>query len=1099
MKKSNEAEMKLLYTDIRTSLTEILTKEAQGLVAQGKRVFYIAPNSLSFEKERAVLECLSQQASFAITVTRFAQMARYLVLNDIPAKSSLDDIGLGMAFYKCLSEIDAKDLRVYGAIKQDPQFIQQLIEIYHEMTTAKMSFLDFESLADADKRSDLLLIFEKVTAYLNQGQISQGSPLTYLINAIEENKVSSDFSQIALVIDGFTRFSSEEEHLVDLLHRKGVEIIIGVYATKKAYNSPFSEGNLYQASVEFLHHLAFKYQTKVENACQDHEKLDAFAKASRLLESAYDYSEISLDVNDEDRKDLQIWSCLTQKEELELVARNIRQKLHQDSELSYKNFRILLGDVESYKLSLQTIFNQYQIPFYLGKSESMAHHPLTQFVESIGRLKRYNFRQEDLINLLRTGLYTDLSQEEIDSFEQYLRYLGIDGLSSFKQEFTKNHREKFDLVKLNELRVRVLNPLETLLSSRKQKSENILEKWKNFLKDSFVTKQLQTLSETMEVAEQERQEEVWKAFCHVMEQFATVFEGSQVTLDDFLALLHSGMSLSNYRTIPATVDTVLVQSYDLISPLTSDYIYALGLSQNHFPKIVQNTSLLTDEEREILNQKTQDGSHLLIASQENLKKNRYTMLSLVNSARKELILSSPSLFNEDESEESSYLKELQNLGLTKIEKRINRKNISSEDIGSYHSLLSSLVVYHQQGESASDGQDLTFIKVLVRVMGKKLEEQGLANPVLPTSPKSKTLASDTLEALYPKNQDFYLSTSGLTEFYRNEYSYYLRYVLGLQEELRLKPDARSHGNFLHRIFERAMKLPSNESFDRRLEQAISETSQEREFQAIYQESLEAQFAKEVLLDVARATGHILRHNRDVETIQEEAVFGGKEQAFVQLDDGRNVYVRGKVDRIDRLKTSDAIGVVDYKSSLTQFNFPLFFNGLNSQLPTYLAALKKEGNRDFFGAMYLEMTEPIQSLQTVKTLSKAVAETNKSMKYQGLFLEKEMQNLGEFYNKNKTYQLSDEEFQLLLDYNAFIYKKAAEKILSGEFAINPYTENGRSIAPYVQQYQSITGFEANYHLGQARFLDKIELEDGKQPRGEKIKHAWMNKIREELER
>ena len=1091
--------MKLLYTDIRTSLTEILTKEAQGLVAQGKRVFYIAPNSLSFEKERAVLECLSQQASFAITVTRFAQMARYLVLNDVPERSSLDDIGLGMAFYKCLSEIDPKDLRVYGAIKQDPQFIQQLIEIYHEMTTAKMSFLDLECLTDADKRSDLILIFEKVTAYLNQGQVSQGSPLSYLIDAIEENKVSSDFNKIALVIDGFTRFSAEEEHLVDLLHRKGVEIIIGVYATKKAYNSSFSEGNLYQASVEFLRHLSSKYQTKAGDACQEHKNLDAFAKASKLLESAYDYSEISLEVDAKDREDLQIWSCLTHKEELELVARSIRQKLHQESELSYKNFRILLGDVESYKLSLQTIFNQYQIPFYLGKSETMAHHPLTQFVESIGRLKRYYFRQEDLINLLRTGLYTDLSQEEIDSFEQYLRYLGIDGLSSFKQEFTKNHREKFDLVKLNELRVRVLSPLETLLSSRKQNAENILAKWNNFLKDSFVTKKLQNLSETMEVADQERQEEVWKAFCHVMEQFATVFEGTQVALDDFLALLHSGMSLSNYRTIPATVDTVLVQSYDLIAPLTSDLIYAIGLTQEHLPKIAQNTSLLSDEEREVLNQTTQDGSQLLIASHENLKKNRYTMLSLVNSAKKQLVLSAPSLLNENESKESVYLKELQDFGFTKIEKRINRKNLSKDDIGSYHSLLSSLVAYHQQGESETSEQDLTFVKVLARVMGRKLEDQGLDNPVLPTSPKSKTLATETLEVLYPKNQDFYLSTSGLTEFYRNEYSYFLRYVLGLQEELRLRPDARSHGNFLHRIFERAMKLPVDTPFDRRLEQAISETSQEREFQAIYQESLEAQLTKEVLLDVARATGHILRYNSEIETIQEEAVFGGKEQAFVQLDDGRNIYVRGKVDRIDRLKTSDAIGVVDYKSSLTQFNFPLFFNGLNSQLPTYLAALKKEGNRDFFGAMYLEMTEPIQSLQTVKTLSKAVAETNKSMKYQGLFLEKEMQNLGEFYNKNKTYQLSDEEFQLLLDYNAFIYKKAAEKILSGEFAINPYTEDGRSIAPYVQQYQAITGFEANYHLGQARFLDKIDSEDGKQPRGEKVKHAWMNKIREELER
>ena len=1083
--------MKLLYTDIRTSLTEILTKEAQGLVTQGKRVFYIAPNSLSFEKERAVLECLSQQASFAITVTRFAQMARYLVLNDIPERSSLDDIGLGMAFYKCLSEIDPKDLRVYGAIKQDPQFIQQLIEIYHEMTTAKMSFLDLESLTDVDKRSDLLLIFEKITAYLNQGQVSQGSPLSYLINAIEENKVSSDFSSIALVIDDFTRFSAEEEHLVDLLYRKGVEIIIGVYGSKRAYNSPFSEGNLYQASVEFLRHLAFKYQTKAEDACQEHGNLDAFAKASKLLESAYDYSEISLEVDANDREELQIWSCLTQKEELELVARSIRQKLHQEPELSYKNFRILLGDVESYKLSLQTIFNQYQIPFYLGKSESMAHHPLTQFVESVGRLKRYYFRQEDLINLLRTGLYTDLTQEEIDSFEQYIRYLGIDGLSNFKQEFTKNYHGKFDLEKLNELRVRVLNPLEALLSSRKQKTENILTKWNNFLKDASVTKQLQSLSETMDATEQERQEEVWKAFCHVMEQFATVFEGTQVALDDFLALLHSGMSLSNYRTIPATVDTVLVQSYDLISPLTSDYIYALGLTQDHLPKITQNTSLLSDEEREVLNQGTEDGSQLLIASHENLKKNRYTMLSLVNSAKKQLVLSAPSLLNENESKESIYLKELQDFGFTKIEKRIDRKNLSKDDIGSYHSLLSCLVAYHQQGDTETSEQDLTFIKVLARVMGRKLEDQGLDNPVLPTSPKSKTLATETLEALYPQDQDFYLSTSGLTEFYRNEYSYFLRYVLGLQEELRLRPDARSHGNFLHRIFERAMKLPVDTPFDRRLEQAISETSQEREFQAIYQESLEAQLTKEVLLDVARATGHILRHNSEIKTIQEEAVFGGKEQAFVQLENGRNVYVRGKVDRIDRLKTSEAIGVVDYKSSLTQFNFPLFYNGLNSQLPTYLAALKKEGNTDFFGAMYLEMAEPVQSLQTVKTLSKALAETTKSMKYQGLFLEKEIKNLGELYNKNKTYQLSDEEFQLLLDYNALIYKKAAEKILSGRFAINPYTEDGRSIAPYVQQYQSITGFEANYHLGQARLLDKVAKSNDKE--------TWFNKIREELER
>ena len=1091
--------MKLLYTDIRSSLTEILTREAEELVATGKRVFYIAPNSLSFEKERAVLECLSQQASFAITVTRFAQMARYLILNDLPTKTSLDDIGLGMAFYKCLAELDPKELRVYGAIKQDPQFIQQLIELYHEMTTAQMSFLDLESLTDEDKRADLLLIFEKVTAYLNQNQLAQGSQLTHLVEAIENDKVSSDFSQLALVIDGFTRFSAEEEHVVDLLHRKGADIVLGAYASKKAYTSPFTEGNLYQASVEFLHHLGAKYQTPAQNRSQTHEKMDSFDKASRLLESSYDFSELTLDVDENDRENLQIWSCLTQKEELELVARSIRQKLHDNPELSYKHFRILLGDVASYQLSLKTIFDQYQIPFYLGKSESMAHHPLTQYVESILRLKRYRFRQEDLINLLRTGLYTDLSQADIDAFEQYLRYLGINGLPAFQQTFTKSHHGKFDLERLNAIRLRVLAPLETLFTSRKQKAENLLQKWNTFLKNAALSKQMQDLTATMEALEQERQAEVWKAFCHVLEQFATVFDGSQVSLEDFLALLHSGMSLSQYRTIPATVDTVLVQSYDLIAPLTANFVYAIGLTQDHLPKIAQNTSLLTDEERQSLNQATEEGAQLLIASSENLKKNRYTMLSLVNAARKQLVLSAPSLLNENESKESAYLHELVSFGFSRIEKKIHQKSLSKDDMGSYHSLLSSLVAYHQQANSSENEQDLTFVKVLARVMGKKLDQKGLTNPAIPTSPSSKPLARETLQALYPADKEFYLSTSGLTEFYRNQYSYFLRYVLGLQEELRLRPDARSHGNFLHRIFERALKLPAENPFDQRLEQAIKETSQEREFEAIYQESLEAQFTKEVLLDVARTTGHILRHNPAIETIQEEATFGGKDQAFIQLDNGRSVHVRGKVDRIDRLKADGALGVVDYKSSLTQFQFPHFFNGLNSQLPTYLAALKSKGEQNFFGAMYLEMAEPVQSLLAVKSLAGAVAEASKSMKYQGLFLEKESGHLGEFYNKNKVNQLTDEEFQLLLDYNAHLYKKAAEKILEGQFAINPYTENGRSIAPYVQQHQAITGFEANYHLAQARFLEKLDLPDGKRLVGEKLKQAWFEKMREELNR
>ena len=95
--------MKLLYTDISYNITEILAEEAQIAAKAGKRVFYIAPNSLSFEKERAVLETLPERASFAITITRFEQMARYFVLNDIHQGETIDDNGLAMVFYRALS------------------------------------------------------------------------------------------------------------------------------------------------------------------------------------------------------------------------------------------------------------------------------------------------------------------------------------------------------------------------------------------------------------------------------------------------------------------------------------------------------------------------------------------------------------------------------------------------------------------------------------------------------------------------------------------------------------------------------------------------------------------------------------------------------------------------------------------------------------------------------------------------------------------------------------------------------------------------------------------------------------------------------------
>ena len=1093
--------MKLLYTDIRHSLTKVLVAEAESLVAAGKRVFYIAPNSLSFEKERAVLECLKTQASFAITVTRFAQMARYFVLNDVRQGQSLDDIGLGMLIYRTLTELDDGELKVYGRIKKDSQFIQQLMDLYHELQTAHMSFADLEFLEEPEKREDLVKIFTAVTAALNKGDFDSSSQIAAFAQHILAGDTDEELETLALVIDGFTRFSAEEEYLVGLLHRKGVEIVIGTYASQKAYRAAFREGNLYQASVDFLRKLAEDYQVKPDYISHAGAE-DAFGRISKVLESRYDFSEQAVEVSETDRSQLQIWATMNQKEELEYVAKSIRQRVHDG--VRYKDIRLLLGDVEAYQLQLKTIFDHYQIPYYLGRSESMAQHPLVQFVESLERLKRYNFQQEDLLNLLKTGLYGDLTQEELDHFEQYLRFADIKGAGKLAKDFTANSQGKFDLERLNHIRRRVMAPLQNFFKSRSQTASGLLAKFTEFVQAARLSDNLTALLQGESQQEQERHEEVWKAFSHVLEQFAQVFVDSKVKLDDFLALVLSGMLLSNYRTVPATVDVVKVQSYDLIEPLAAPYVYAIGLTQERFPKIAQNKSLLSDEDRARLNDATDSQAELQIASSENLKKNRYTALSLMNSATRELVLSAPALVNEVEDSMSTYLLEFTVAPLS-LPIIVKKPQASSDDIGSYRALLSQIIELHQEEiDREWTAEEQTFWAVAVRVLRKKLAAEGISIPQISKELKTESLQPETLQALYPKDQPLRLSASALNEYFKNQYGYFIKYILGLQEEWTIHPDARSHGNFLHRIFEKVLQGDTSRDFDRRLEVAIDETMREPEFESLYNESSESLFTRQLLLDTAQSTSQVLAQSAGIETIGEETVFGNSKEPFLILDDGRAVSVRGKVDRIDRLLADGSLGVVDYKSSETKFSYEKFFNGLNSQLPTYLAAIQElqgqQEGRDLFGAMYLQMTDPIVALKDTKELGDAVKEVAKTMQYKGLFLADKLASLGPVYEKSKINSLSKEELAILLAYNEILYKKVAEGILAGYFEINPYTENGRNIAPYVDQFKSITGFEANRHLGQARQLDKLDLSKfDKRPVGEKLRQAWIEKMREELKK
>ena len=1062
--------MKLIYTGIRNPMTPLLVKEAQALVDAGKRVFYIAPNSLSFEKERAVLETLPNHASFDITVTRFGQMARYLILNDYKeVGESIDDIGLGMMLFKVLNQMDPKELQVYRHLTKDTSFIQDLIAIYKDLLHANMTIEDLSLLEGERKVEDLQKIFTALQAELNlQGRMI-GNRLKDMMSWMEEHP-ELDLTQTAVVIDGYTRFSAEELSLIELFHRRGVEIVIGAYATKQAFYSGFLEGNVYQASVLFLRDLQKRFSVQAHYV--EGGQKDFFAALSQKFEDAHSFQDHSAIQLPKDQDFLILSSLGNQKQELEWVAADIRRKLQ--AGVRYKDIRVLLGDVDAYQLQLQTIFKQYQIPFYLGRSEAMAFHPLVHWIESIERLKRYNFRADDVLNLIKTGLFGNFTSQEIDALDQYVRFADLKGQAAFARPFKANRENRFDLEALNQTRAAFIAPLQDFFKARTQSVSSLLKKWTVLMTETSLPQRMAALAQDLPLAEQEQFQEVWKAYTHILEELQSLFGKEKLSVDDFLALIRSGMLLSTYRTVPATVDVVRVQSYDLVQPMSSPIVYALGMTQGNFPKPVTNRSLLQDAERQLLNERTGNQASLPIFEGESLMRNHYLALSLFNAADSQLVLTYPELLNDSETVKSPYLSELQQFGLP-----LSSLGKSPEEtIGTYQSLLSRVIEQHQGDiDREWSKEEATFWSVAIRVLRKHLSEDGIVLPDILGRPKSQPLSQETLDALFPSDKPLYISASKLTTFYRNQYLFFIESVLKLQENLSIHPDARMHGSYLHAIFESYLKKSGLG-----LQEAIRLADQDALFAQVYGEDAESRLTKEQLVEIARATAPMLKNEELYQTIEEEQKFGNPAQPDFYLPDGRPVVITGFIDRVDQLKENGAVGVVDYKSSDQKFQLKKFYYGLNSQLPTYMQALQKGGHEQVFGAMYLHMQDPIVKAKEVKE-GNVLGPAMNALAYKGLFAEESSKSLATGYKKES---LSAEGMATILAFNQALYEEAARGILSGSYAINPTTLDRKSVDPYANAHTAITGFEANFHMDQARFLDPMGIAS----RGKKATQGWL---------
>ncbi|WEV45187.1 ATP-dependent nuclease subunit B [Streptococcaceae bacterium ESL0687] len=1096
--------MKIIYTDIYNDLTGELIRRAKKVMSEGKKVFYLVPSSLSFEKEKEILKAFSEgqdTALFDLTVSRFKQLPWYFSKSSIDEdKIELTKVGKTMLFKKVIKSFSKKELPLYFSMNSNASFLDSLVDLHQEMEKSNLTSQDLLSSQDDEKIRELAKIIDCFNLELAE-KYANYSKLDSFIDDLVNDKFTKNLQDLVVIVDGYSRFSAEEERLISVLSQKVSSLIIGTYSSKEAFTSNYLQGSVYQNSVEmmlrFKHHFAAEVEYFVNTDVNP-----IFTQISKAWENENDPTStksFNLDLGKLETERVKVWQAVNQKEEIEYAAKEIRQLVSKG--VRYKDIEVLVGDADNYQIKLEQIFSMYEIPIFYSKEELMRDHPLITLIENIIRLKRYNYSLNDVINLLKAQIYFPIAYnlDDVYDFEFYLAANNINGRKNYLNDFTGILADE-DLSRVNELREGLFgenSPLQKITTyNRRKLAKNVIKDFKDFLKDASVIQIMDRLyteaEDNNDFATANRHQQVWDLMLLSIEEFSEVFEGQKLTMEEFLELLYSGLAAATYRGIPANVDVVKVRDYELVEPRSSKYVYVLGLSQNNFPKSKSNTTLLSDDDRLKINEslKSNDQSGENVSkfvdqlSQTSSAKNIYNALSLFNAATERLILSYPQVYDSSQEDFSPYLKFLVDKGIELQVKSGISLASGLEEIGNYPGLLANIGKLERLMQDESSLKDsstrLAFWRSLTRILKNNPQYNKIIEGAKDDIKPSK-ISKDVLDTFY--KDKIYASVSSFENFYNCQYKYFINNTLLLKELETLSLDSRISGNYFHEVFERLMLIgPSSENFDKNLKASLKDVYSERNYRYYFQNET-GKYLYQNLIDIIEQTSTMLLNvvnEGNISPEKFEETFGFPQSELtdysVKIDERHDLKLRGKIDRIDKI--SDKIGIIDYKSGNLFFDLNKAFSGQSLQFMTYLDILRRNYSKDIWGASYLRLQNPEFSLKDLPSLDDLPGKLLKEMSYKGIFNGDDLPYLRDtkLYDIGRNNYFSKQEIDDLIAHNEILYRRAAGSLLDGELEINPVAEKSKVLGCEYCNLKAICKFEPNIHMNYTRQVGKQSREE-----------------------
>ncbi|MGM8366094.1 helicase-exonuclease AddAB subunit AddB [Virgibacillus sp. W0181] len=958
---------------------------------QGTPIFYIVPDQMTFQQEYALFQESEIRGSIRAQVMSFSRLAwRVMQETGGGVKQFISSVGIQMMLKKIMEEKETS-FQVFQKSKEKHGFLMDLEKLITEFKryriTPELLQMQLDELerfvhketgeqALSNKLGDLLYIYEKLVIALQDKYIDSEDQLQLLADKIGETPFLKDAH---IYLDGFHRFTPQELYVIEQLMKTCKQVTVALTLDPSLENQHVSELNLFYQSAETYQNIrliAKENHVQIDESVQLSEKDGKFSERPYFahLEQYFDQRPAP---EYQGKAPIQIAEAVHVRAEVEGAAQEIIRLIREEN-YRYKDMAIFIRQSDVYDDLIATIFEDFGIPVFMDKKQSMLNHPLIELIRSLLDMVENDWSYEALFRVLKTGFIPandaafPLTNDAIDELENYVLEYGIRTRSRWISDepwvfqrfrgFERTAQTDAEIEtqkKINAYRQQVVDALK-VFDDQIRNAQTVKEQCEItyiLLEQLDVPNRLEQLRSTFDerglIEKGREQAQVWDAVIQLFDEMVEMAGEEALSLEEYRTILDAGLESLQFSHVPPTVDQVIVGTIDHSRMSGVKCAFLLGLNEGVWPMKPPIDGMINEQERELL---SNHGLQLAESNKRKLLDDWFYMYLAFTAPQDRLWLSYP-LSDEDGNGKmpSQLVKRMQELFpscsdfvlLQDPDDLLEAERFITTPYKTTAALTSQLARF-KRGYPMKE--------VWWHVLDWYIEQEpkySRAYTILQSlyyENRPVALRQETVEKLYPK--EIKASVSRLEMFYRCSYQHFAQYSLGLEERKTYKLDAPDIGQLFHEALKTITEWIQGEGrhfsdLTRKdsahyAQKAVVHLAPVLQHQILYSSNRYQYIQQKLQEIIGRATFVLSEQARQsgFSPVGIELGFGNGEKlqpARVPLPNGFELMLRGRIDRVDQAENEDGLylRIIDYKSSSTKLSLAEVYYGLALQMLTYL--------------------------------------------------------------------------------------------------------------------------------------------------------------------